>query len=238
MVFVKAPEDVTGEWILLAHRLAKLLHHRLEVVLLKLRVGIVEQLLGVLVHVQHLKLMPIDLDYLSWHHVLWPEKLACDLIHVYSLLQELASDNAQVPLRRLVDGQTIVRKVETDDKDALCVFRLRVVETCHETQDLPLVREELDCVFPWLLRHQLQHRGHRIIPRAIASVGWRRWAWHSALWQSYVNARIQLYTKLLSEVLARENIRIVDKEAVVGQQGELLADPELAPIHILRLLLR
>mmetsp|Transcript_43478 Transcript_43478/g.115407 ORF Transcript_43478/g.115407 Transcript_43478/m.115407 type:complete len:304 (-) Transcript_43478:1210-2121(-) len=164
VVRVEAPEDVAHLRVGLQQRGAQLVQHRLEVERKVGHVGLGDALLGVLVHVDDQELVVVHLDRLPRHEILGREQLARLLVHVHALLQELASHDAHVALRRLVDGQLVVHPVETDDEDAIHVLDLRVRELGLEPQHLALVLEQLHQVLPGRLRDQVRHGAHGVFP--------------------------------------------------------------------------
>mmetsp|Transcript_131725 Transcript_131725/g.312278 ORF Transcript_131725/g.312278 Transcript_131725/m.312278 type:complete len:219 (-) Transcript_131725:987-1643(-) len=102
VVRIELTEDVPCQRVLLPHAFTELLQHSLQV---KVALHTAVQVLpGVLVHVENLKLSVVDLDDLAWQKVLHLEQATRLLIEVDSLLQELASHDAHVSLRRFVDG--------------------------------------------------------------------------------------------------------------------------------------
>mmetsp|Transcript_613 Transcript_613/g.2616 ORF Transcript_613/g.2616 Transcript_613/m.2616 type:complete len:355 (-) Transcript_613:1093-2157(-) len=231
VVHVKSSEDVADQRELLAHGLPELLEHGLQVEGLKLRHGVVEELPGVLIHVEHLELVVVHLYHVARQEVLCLEQLARDLIHVHGLLQEAPSDNAQVPLWWLVDGQTVVLQEKTDHEDAVRILGLRVGEPGLEAQNLVGVREEFHEVLLGWLGDQVRHRGHGVVPRAVARVRWRWCARHRALRQLHLDAGLELGAQLFLEVLARELVRVVDEELVIRKHSHLLADEEVSTVH-------
>mmetsp|Transcript_62851 Transcript_62851/g.142028 ORF Transcript_62851/g.142028 Transcript_62851/m.142028 type:complete len:559 (-) Transcript_62851:19-1695(-) len=189
----------------------------------------------VIIHVHDLKLVVVDLDALARHQVCWLKQRPCQLVHVHALLEELASDNAQIALRRLVDGHCVIRQVEADDEHPVHILRLGVHEPGLEPQDLPVVHIQLVEVLPWRLRDQVCHRGHGVVPGAVARVVGRFRARHGPLRQLNLDLGVQLDADLLAEVGAREIVSIVDEEVVVPQQRDVHAHGEVVTMDELGL---
>mmetsp|Transcript_6602 Transcript_6602/g.15154 ORF Transcript_6602/g.15154 Transcript_6602/m.15154 type:complete len:217 (+) Transcript_6602:660-1310(+) len=215
MVGVETSEDVPNHRVLLSHGLAEFFHDSLQVVGLELCHGVGEELPGVLVHIKHLELVVVDLDDVAGQHVLCLEQFPSDLVHVYRLLQKPACDDSQISLRRLVDRQAVILEVEAYNKDTVHIFRFRICEASLEAQDLTVVLEQLDEVLLRRLGDELLHRGQRIVPGSISSVGRRRRLRHGSSRQLHVDGRRQLGPKFGLEVVSSELVGVIDEEPEV-----------------------
>mmetsp|Transcript_95299 Transcript_95299/g.246288 ORF Transcript_95299/g.246288 Transcript_95299/m.246288 type:complete len:573 (+) Transcript_95299:697-2415(+) len=233
MVEVKLAEDVPCQGELLAHALPQLLEHCRQVVR-PAGATVLVPVPRVLIAVNEVERTVVNTDLGAGVEVRRLEEVAGHLVGVHRLLQELARDDAAITLRRLVDGQCVVEEVEIDDKHAVSFLRFRVRDLRREAEHHAGVLEELDSVFPGRLRHERAHGAQGVVPGAVARVGRRRGARHSALGQAHVDGLAQLDAELRAVVLARERIRIVDEE-LVAEHGRRLSDAEVLGVDALLL---
>merc|ERR1719183_2013134 len=231
VVLVEPAEDLLHRRALLAHRLAELFHHRRQIVVHRAGTGDVGEVLArVFVHLEHLKLVVEALDDIAGQAVARLEKPASLLVEVLALLQELAGDDSEVALRRLVDRHAIVPQVEVEHKPAQHVLRLRLGKLRSEAEDLVIVVHELVEVLARRLGDQIQDRRHGVVPRTVARVLRRRRSRNLALRQAYIDLLLQPNTHLIREVLAREEVRVVDEELPV-EEGDAATNVQILDLH-------
>jgi len=98
-----------------------------------------------------------DFDCVPWDHVSRFEQAARLLIQVYTLLQELAGHDAQIPLWWLMDGKSVVEEMETEDEATLRIFWLWFNELSSESKNLPIVVVQLVEIFLGHLWDKVKH---------------------------------------------------------------------------------
>mmetsp|Transcript_14653 Transcript_14653/g.34580 ORF Transcript_14653/g.34580 Transcript_14653/m.34580 type:complete len:218 (-) Transcript_14653:988-1641(-) len=167
--------------------------------------------------IHHDELMVQELHPLARKHVIRLEDLASHLIQMHALLQELASDNAQVSLRRLVNGHGVIREIVVEDKQSVNILWLWVGELGCEAQDLARIVEELDKVLLHGLGNKTLHRSHRIVPGTEAVVRWCLRTRNCAVWKANIFGIIQADSDRVLVVTSREAVGIIDVEGVSHQ---------------------
>ena len=129
----------------------------------------------IVVRILQQELEPIHLDCVSNGEIAravvhWIAGIAARKRYL-ACIKELPAQDSRVSLRRLVDGDVVIGKVEGDDESARDVLGLRVHKLAQEAQNLVAKLKELEVILLRRLRDQRDARLQCVLGLPNARVG-------------------------------------------------------------------